>query len=209
MTWSTFDKLELDPLLEAALLTFVERGYHGASVREIAGRAGVTVPTLYYHYGNKQGLLLALLQSSMDDLADRTRAAFAEAGEDPLHQFVDLVDCHVRFSCHRPRVAWLDAEARYLDAEARAVYAVPRREAEQQLLDVVERGVGLGVFDTPWPVEATRALFGAIQSIATWYRPDGPLTPEEIAARHVGIGLEAVGADATQRKEGVERARGR
>ncbi|MER2243924.1 helix-turn-helix domain-containing protein, partial [Rhodococcus sp. (in: high G+C Gram-positive bacteria)] len=56
--WRIVEPLTLTPLLTAALEVFHELGYHGASVRDIAKRAGVTVPTLYYHHGNKQGILV-------------------------------------------------------------------------------------------------------------------------------------------------------
>ena len=40
----------------AALKVFDEKGYHQASIRDIAARAGCSLPTLYYHYGNKENL---------------------------------------------------------------------------------------------------------------------------------------------------------
>lgn len=207
--WHVFGPLRLSPILAAALDAFTEQGYHGASVRDIAGRVGVTVPTLYYHHGSKQGLLLALLRASMGDLVARTAAALEEAGDHPLHRFVDLVDCTVRFTCYRQRTAWLDAEARYLDDRARATYAAPRKHVELQLLDEVRRGDAAGTFDVDHPVDTTRALLGTFQSIATWYRADGELTAEEIAARHVAFALDAVRTDRRRRDAGVRRARAR
>jgi hypothetical protein len=43
-------------------------------------------------------------------------------------------------------------------------------------------------------VETSRALLGMCQSVARWYHADGPLSPEEIAARYVDIALMTVGA---------------
>lgn len=207
--WHEFAPLPLSPILTAALDTFNEQGYHGASVRDIARRVGVTVPTLYYHHGSKQGLLLALLRASMGDLVARSGAALAEAGDHPLHRFVDLVDCTVRFMCHRQRLAWLDPEARYLDDEARATYAAPRKHVERQLLQVVRDGDASGTFDVAHPVDTTRALLGTLQSIATWYRADGEHPAEEIAARHVAFALDAVRTDRRRRDAGVRRSRTR
>ncbi|WP_083441909.1 TetR/AcrR family transcriptional regulator [Nitriliruptor alkaliphilus] len=208
-SWQEFAPVPLTPILEAALAAFNERGYNGAAVRDIAGRVGVTVPTLYYHHGSKQGMLLALLQASMGDLVARTSVALEEAGDHPLHRFVDLVDCTVRFMCHRQRLAWLDPEARYLDDDARTIYAAPRKLVEERLLAVVRAGDAAGTFDVEHPVDTTRALLGTFQSIATWYRADGPLTPEEIAARHVAFALDAVRTDRRRRTAGVRRARTR
>lgn len=49
-------------LLQAALELFSEKGYDKATIREISERAGTTLPSIYYHFGNKEGLLRALLE---------------------------------------------------------------------------------------------------------------------------------------------------
>lgn len=207
--WHRFGPLPLTPILSAALAAFRQDGYHGASVRDIAQRVGVTVPTLYYHHGSKQGLLLALLERSMTDLTVRSTRALSEAGDQPLDQLVDLVDCTVRFMCHRTPTAHLDAQARFLDPDAREVYAAPRDRFERTFGAVVRRGCEQGVFATDHPVDTTRALLGTFQSVATWFRTDGPLAPEEIAARHVGFALDALRVDAAHRAAGTGRARSR
>lgn len=207
--WHEFEPLPLTPILTAASAAFEEGGYHGASVRDIAQRVGVTVPTLYYHHGSKQGLLLALLERTMTDLSVRSERALAAAGDDPLHRIVDLVDCTVRFMCHRTATAHLDAQARYLDTEAREVYAAPRDRFERHFGAVLSQGRHEGVFSSEHPVDTTRALLGTFQSVAVWFRPDGPLAAEEVAARHVGFALDALRVERRRRDAGVRRARER
>jgi AcrR family transcriptional regulator len=53
-------------LLEAAKSQFAQRGYEGASTREILSEAGVTAPVLYHHFGNKAGLYRAVAAHVMD-----------------------------------------------------------------------------------------------------------------------------------------------
>ena len=50
-------------IMEAAVRLFSERGYNGVSVREITEAAGITKPTLYYHFGSKEGLCRAIVES--------------------------------------------------------------------------------------------------------------------------------------------------
>ena len=207
--WYEFAPRPLSPILSAALAAFAEGGYHGASVRDIAQRVGVTVPTLYYHHGSKQGLLLALLERSMTELTLRSERALAEAGDDPLHRLVDLVDCTVRFMCHRTDTAVLDAQARFLDDDAHAAYERPRDAFERSMRTVLTEGVDAGTFACDHPKDTTRALLGTYQSIATWYRPDGPLPPEEVAARHVAFTLDALRVERRRRDAGARRARQR
>lgn len=208
-TWWEFGPLQLDALLLAARDAFIEAGYHGASVRDIASRAGVSIPTIYYHHGSKQGLLVALTSHLVADLDARTRGALAGAGSDPVDAYVDLVDCTVRFMCYRHRAARLDAEARYLDPEPRAAYAAPRKLIEERFLTAVRTGIEDGAFSPQFPVEVNRALLGSFQAISTWYRPDGPASPDEIAERYVQFSLDAMQYPAPLGRELLRRVRAR
>jgi len=49
-------------LMEAALRVFTEKGFAGASTREIVEICGVTKPTLYYHFGSKDNLYRSILE---------------------------------------------------------------------------------------------------------------------------------------------------
>lgn len=57
-------------ILEAALRTFVEYGYHGAIMDTIAERANVTKPILYRHFPSKLDLLLAIVEEAGDSLSN-------------------------------------------------------------------------------------------------------------------------------------------
>ena len=67
-------------LLNAAVRVFDRKGYSRASVREIAELAGVTKPALYYHFGSKEGVLLAVLRQAERQFADAVAQAVARAG---------------------------------------------------------------------------------------------------------------------------------
>ncbi|WP_248964105.1 TetR/AcrR family transcriptional regulator [Sphaerisporangium perillae] len=193
LDWRESPALALSPILTAALDAFYEQGYHGTSVRDIAGRVGVTVPALYYHHQNKEAILFSLLDSSIDRLWRMCRAAQAESG-DPAVRFANLIECVVRFMAKSDKIASLDAEIRSLSPELRQRYTARRDEIEVMLLDAVRGGVAAGVFDVALPKDTVRALFGMVQAIPTWYRADGRLTVDEIAHRYLDIAGHTVGA---------------
>jgi AcrR family transcriptional regulator len=58
-----------DKILEAALDLFRERGFEQATMREIAGRAGVATGLAYYYFGSKDAIVLAFYHRAKDDLA--------------------------------------------------------------------------------------------------------------------------------------------
>lgn len=191
--WRSYGPLDLHPILTHAMEAFNEHGYHGTSVRDIAGRVGVTVPALYYHYENKQALLATLLETSIKDVLDRCRAAAGEAGDDPLARLCGMVESIVLYMAHRQQLAFLDTEIRSLEPPNRARYVALRDYLEHMLLDTVEAGRARGVFTTPIPADATRSVLIMCQGVANWFRADGPLTAEEVAERHVLLSLGTVG----------------
>jgi AcrR family transcriptional regulator len=180
-------------ILKHALAAFEEHGYHGTTVRDIARRVGVTVPTLYYHFENKQAILVELLMSSMELLLARCRVALAETGRNPADRYVALITAIVEFMAQRGRHGLLDSEIRSLEPENRAKYIALRDELENQLHGIIADGITQRTFTTPYPVETGRAILTMCQSVPRWFNPQGPLTPQELAHRYVTIALNAVG----------------
>jgi AcrR family transcriptional regulator len=89
-----------DRILESDTQLFAERGYGGASVREIVESAGVTKPVLYYHYGSKEALFLETVRTQMGRLGAVMEAAVAGAGTVPerllgfLTSYLDWMTVH-------------------------------------------------------------------------------------------------------------------
>ena len=192
--WCHYEPLELSPILAGALAAFYEHGYHGTTVRDIARRAGVTVPALYYYYENKQGILIALLELAINEVYGRALAAVREADDDPVAQFSRLVESVVLYTTNRVSLAALDSELRYLEPANRRRYAALRKRLENLLLDILVRGNETGAMKMASPRDTARAVLGMCQAIATWYRPEGELSPQQMAARYVDIAMHAVGA---------------
>ncbi|MTV26383.1 TetR/AcrR family transcriptional regulator [Nitriliruptoraceae bacterium ZYF776] len=191
--WRRYEPLQLHPILRHSLTAFDEHGYHGTTVRDIAKRLGQTVPAIYYHFENKQALLITLLMRSMEDVLHRCELAAAEAGDDPVARLELLIDCVTRYVAHRREFIVLDSEIRSLEEDNRAAY-VARRDALQALVrGAVVQGVEEGVFRTAHPSDAARALLTMCLGIGGWYRPDGPLTPEELGPRYARFALDMVG----------------
>jgi AcrR family transcriptional regulator len=72
-----------EALLVAAEHAILADGYAGASTRRIAQEAGVPLSLLHYHFGGKEGLLIALIERARDRTRDAVRASMAETGAAP------------------------------------------------------------------------------------------------------------------------------
>lgn len=70
-------------ILDAAAEIFSQRGYAGAGVDQLAARSGIAKTAIYYHFGNKEGLLAAVLERAATTWIDGIQAA-AKQGGDPI-----------------------------------------------------------------------------------------------------------------------------
>ncbi|SCX39556.1 transcriptional regulator, TetR family [Klenkia marina] len=196
--WRDYGPLQLDPALTAALATFVEVGYHGSTIRTIAAHAGLSVSGLYHYYESKYDMLVALLDRTMVELDARMRAARAE-GADPVARVGALVECLALFHSHRRATAFLGAsEMRSLRPEDYVRVAAVRRAQQQAVDEEVAAAVAAGQLVVADPPTAARAVVTLCTAIPQWFRPDGPLAPEDLAAQYVGFALALLGRPTLQ-----------
>lgn len=184
--WRAFGALGLDPALAAALRVFVARGYHAATMREVAAEAGLSVAGVYHHYTSKQDMLVRLLDLTIADLRWRLIAArdeTADGGESG--RFARMVEALALFHALRADLAFLGAsEMRSLAPAERARITALRDEVQHLLDEQAQRAVAA---DGVAPVDvrtATRAVATMCTSLPSWFRPDGPLSAEQVARRY-------------------------
>ena len=195
--WRDFGPDGLSAPLRAALGAFVRHGYHGSSIRTIAEAAGLSVPGLYHHYRSKQAILAALVDAAMVEMLEHTAAAAADAGDDPEARFDNVVECLVRFHLARRDHAFVaSTEMRSMEPEVRAHHVAQRDRQQQMIEDAIRDGVRCGTFSCEHPEDAARAIASLCVSIASWYRPDGPLSAEVVVGRYLGFARGMVGARA-------------
>lgn len=192
--WRAYREPGLPRVLQAALDCFVEQGYEGTSIRDIADGSGLSVAGLYHHYRSKQQILVDLMAAVMDDVLARSRAALESAGPRPRERFDALVECLLRFHMMRREQAFVaGSEIRSLAPGHRERY-VARRDEQQRLIDgLVADGIRSGDFAPVFPDEAARAVATLCVGVSAWYRADGPLTVEELVERHLLLARRLVG----------------
>lgn len=186
--WRTYGDSGLPRILQAALEAFAEHGYHGTSIRDIAARSGLSVPGLYHHHRSKQEILAALMAATMEELLGRSRAALADAGEDPAAGFDLVVESMVRFHMARRASAFVaSSEMRSLGAADRAAHVAARDAQQGMLRDLLQRGAAAGTFAARRPNEVARAVSTLCVGVASWYREDGAESAEALVARQVAL----------------------
>jgi AcrR family transcriptional regulator len=167
-------------ILQSAAAAFRKFGYHGATVQRIAGALKMEKGNLYYYFRNKEEILFACHQYSLDrltQLLDEIDASGASA-DVKLRRLIDAFVYTILDELHGTAL-FLDLEA-LSAAHLKAVIA--RRDAfDKGVRRVIEEGMSAGVFATSDPKLLAFALFGAVNWIPRWYSPDGPSSSEAIA----------------------------
>lgn len=186
-------------IVSSAVRNFTERGYHGTSMRDIARGADVTVASIYHHFPAKQDILQHIMVSTMRDVLEQTRAAVADVEDPASARLGALMRTWVLFHTTRQAEALIGAsELRSLDDPGRRLVVGLRDEQEAVFRVLIEEGVTTGEFATPHPLEAARAVINMGYSIASWYRPNGEASPEEMARRYSDLALATVSAVAVR-----------
>lgn len=81
-------------ILAAASRLFSQNGYRRTTFDEIAAASGSGVATVYKHFKNKEGLVVAILEPDLHEIEIRARQVIAHPAPDPGHSMVELLSCY-------------------------------------------------------------------------------------------------------------------
>ncbi len=126
-------------LLKAAGAIFAKRGYHDATLDEIAQRAGVSKGALYYNFASKEDLFLTLLSERLGERLEETGGPGPETAE----RFVAALERDPRWApLFFEFMAWAGRDARHR-AELRQRFFRPARERTREIVAPGARGSAL------------------------------------------------------------------
>lgn len=91
------NRVTRDAIIDAAEKLFIEKGYHGARVSEVARTADVSIGSIYVHFENKEGLYAALLERALDVEAKYLDAVFGDPEVPDLEKIVALGEAYLQF----------------------------------------------------------------------------------------------------------------
>lgn len=185
------DPYDLDSLTSVAFGLFRAHGYHETSVGQIATAAGITKSSIYYHVKSKEQLLEHGLERALSQLArvfdepganegsyaERV-AYFLRRGVQTEIELIDEVTVLLRLRGASP------VERKALDR---------RREIDRRLMTLVELAQGAGeIRNDISPSLITRLLFSMTNWTVEWYRTDGSLTGDDVAAAILAMAFDGL-----------------
>ena len=179
MTVPTRRRYDVDSLLAVAVAVFTERGYDGTSMEDLARASGLSKSSLYHHIDSKEQLLRLALERAVEPLFAVTREPGAVRGR-AIDRLEHVVRREVEVLADRlPYVTLLLRVHGNTEAERWALER--RREFDRFVAGLVREAAADGDVQADLdPAVVTRLLFGMINSLVEWYRPDGAAS----GARH-------------------------
>jgi AcrR family transcriptional regulator len=186
-------------LLEVAVAVFTSRGYDGTSMEDLARASGLSKSSLYHHIDSKEQLLRLALERAVEPLFAVTREPGATSGR-AIERLEHVVRREVEVLADRlPYVTLLLRVHGNTDVERWALEQ--RRAFDKVVASLVAQAADEGDVRADLdPAVVTRLLFGMINSLVEWYRPDGPpsgardtrLAPAELAAAVVRLAFDGL-----------------
>ena len=182
-----------ETVLRRAIEVFNRQGYEGTSMGDLAAELGVTKSAIYHHVPSKEHLLAAALDEALDGLAAAIDGAVDGAGPasaaDRLRTAVEqsvevLVD-------HLPAVTLLLRVHGNSEVELAALRR--RRALDDKLAGLVQAAADEGALRDDIPPDLiSRLLFGMVNSLVEWYRPDGPVEVSDLAESIVDLAFDGL-----------------
>ncbi|GHE55543.1 MULTISPECIES: TetR/AcrR family transcriptional regulator [Streptomyces] len=177
MTTARRDTYTPESLLSVAVRVFNERGYDGTSMEHLSKAAGISKSSIYHHVSGKEELLRRAVSRALDGLfaiLDEPRAGEGRAVERleyVVRRTVEVLTAELPYVTLLLRVRGNTGTERWALER--------RRDFDHRVAELLRAAAAEG--DVRGDVEvrlATRLLFGMINSIVEWYRPDGRGTAE-------------------------------
>ena len=181
-----------EDILEAAAQVFRQKGFHGASMSDIAAAVSLRKASLYHHVSSKQEILLELLERALELLLERIslistqNISADEKLQRMIREYLQILIENIDLA------SVLLFEHRSLERRQRIRHIPNRDKFESLWKDVVIEGVNKKIFTCENPALATRALLGIMNWTITWYRPDGELSIEQIADQYSNLLLKGL-----------------
>ncbi len=164
----------------AAVQLFAEYGYHAAPLRDIARIAGIQAASIYYHYANKEALLVEIMETHMRQLNANLERILRDY-HDPQQRLYEAIANHIRLhTTYKSEFFIIDTEIRALEGDNRAYILSLRDHYEELVQELLQDGMKQGIFRPSDVKVASYALIAMCTEVSTWFRPNGRLSVQQV-----------------------------
>ncbi len=179
-------------LLQTAAHLFRSKGYERTTVRDLASAVGIQSGSIFHHFKSKDEILRSVMEETILYNTALMRASLAEAGT-LRERVLALIRCELQsiMGGTGEAMAVLVYEWRSLSQASQQFILELRDTYEQLWLDVLSEAKAAGYFNAD-PFILRRFLTGALSWTNTWFRPEGPMSLDQLAEQALSLVLKEV-----------------
>jgi AcrR family transcriptional regulator len=174
-------EVKRDAVLKTAARLFLEHGYQKTSMSLLAARLKITKPSLYYYFSNKEEILLECYREGIAEIDGclQRSSLVAGTGLARLRLYINGYASIVLSGDFGRCVAMIDDSE--LSKETRRGVRTLKRRIDASIRELIQTGITDKSIASCNPKLVSFVIAGAINWAGTWYKPEGELSPDEIA----------------------------
>ena len=165
-------------LLDATIELMNEKGYHGTSIQMIADKVGVSKSTIFYHFKNKEGILLAILEDFVPPATNALMLVAKNKDLTGMEKLVKFIQLHMRQVETSGDVLRLYLrESRFFGPKNREVYKESQRTYAHLVIDIIRQiqEENKQAFKGLDPDVVGYSILGMCNSVVVWFKKDGKI----------------------------------
>ncbi len=188
-------------IFAAALRVFQQKGYHAASMQDLADAVGLQKASLYHYISSKEDLLIAVCERGTGALTAQL-TELAAAPLPPTEKLARAITSHLLALCEQLELFTVYLrEQKFLAGRQRASVRAQGERHAQLLESILQEGIHAGEFRAVDVKMTAHAIIGMCNWLYQWYSPKGPLSPREIAAIFSDLVIRGVAQPKPHRKK--------
>ena len=186
----------LDDIVSAAAKVFRTKGYHAATVRDIAEEVGILKGSLYHHFASKEELLYLVVKEPIAQMY-RAIAEIAAADLAATEKLRRAISAHLEaFDRHYPHLFVYLREREAVKRRFREMIGFSPKEYYRCWQQILQEGVENGEFRSDFDIQITSyGLLGMLNWSCEWYDPQGRLSIQEVAEEFTALALASLAAN--------------
>jgi len=198
----------LDDIIAAAAKVFQTKGYHAATVQDIADAVGILKGSLYHHVKSKEDLLYLIVKEPIARLYERMAEIAASdlaAGEKLRRAILAQLEA---FDRHYPHLFVYLHEREEMKRGFREQFKLSPKQYERCWQQILREGMESGEFRSDLDVQVVSyGLLGMLNWLYKWYDPRGRLGAREVADQFSTLALAGLAAVAPKAPAARKRRR--
>jgi TetR/AcrR family transcriptional regulator, cholesterol catabolism regulator len=179
-----------EELLQKISDLFAKQGYEKTSIRDIAAHLGMTNAGLYYHFKNKQQMLIDIMNQGMDYALSGMRRELPQM-KSAEERIEFIVRAQITFYANNK--SQTKASIHEMGTRLDTKHAKAMDKKQQEYVGFIRQAIEQIIQENPYitikPAVATYTLLGMLNWLVHWYDPEGEVSPNELISSIINIFL--------------------